>query len=312
MTEQPGTAAKTDEKKIPKRVKRFAATYRSLAAVGSEPASEYLENLVEFDGQGNVSRESKFFPDGNAEEISSYEYDSGGRMTGHLLEYVPDETSEKKVLERDGEGRITRETKYYGEFAGEHTDYVYNADGLITEVKSFDEEGDFSMREEITYDDKKQIASRSFFDNEGKLNEKRVFAIAADGLSVEEQVFDQAGTLKSNRTTKLNPEKKETDVVEKTGQGKLVSATHSVYDLNGNLIERHFKDFYSKVLKYAYDEQNRCISEELFDDHGTLLRKQIFEYDNEGRLVAEQNYEMDMTRGGRDKHQSLRYEYEYD
>ena len=312
MTEQPGTAAKADEKKIPRRVKRFAATYRSLAAVTSEPASEYLEHLVEFDGQGNILKESKFFPDGKAEEISSYEYDSGGRMTGHLLEYVPDETSEKKVLERDGEGRITRETKFYGEFAGEHTEYVYNADGLITEVKSFDEEGDFSMREEIAYNDKKQIASRTLYDKDGKLSEKRVFTIADDGFSVEEEMFDQDGLLKASRTTRLSPENKETDVIEKTGQGKLVSATHSVYDANGNLIERHFKDYYSKVLKYTYDEQNRCISEELFDDHGTLLRRQIFEYDSEGRLVAEQNYEMDMTRGGRDKHQVLRYEYEYD
>ena len=49
---------------------------------------------------------------------------------------------------------------------------------------------------------------------------------------------------------------------------------------------------------------------ELFDGNGILLRKNLYEYDDEGNVIAEQTYEMDTTRGGRDKHFGTRYEYE--
>jgi hypothetical protein len=42
-----------------------------------------------------------------------------------------------------------------------------------------------------------------------------------------------------------------------------------------------------------------------------LLRKNMYEYDEEGNVSAEQTYEMDTSRGGRDRHFGSRYEYDY-
>ena len=64
-------------------------------------------------------------------------------------------------------------------------------------------------------------------------------------------------------------------------------------------------------MKYEYNEKDLLITQELFDDNGMLLRKNMYDHDEEGNIIAEQTYEMDTTRGGRDKHFGTRYEYEF-
>lgn len=292
-----------------KHVRRYASLVRAFASGIDEPA-EYLESFIEFDNNGNTVKETKFLKDGSPEEISSFVYDDKNKLLENTLEYVPDEASEKRQLERDGEGRVIRETKFYGDMAGEHVEYSYDED-RITEIKSFDEEGDYLTREEILYDDKKQLISRTVFDKDNAVQEKKEYRHADDGQAVEENIFDGKGQLQKTTLTRINADKKETDSVEKTGQGKLISATHTTYDAHGNVLERRIKDYFSKRHVFAYDEQNRCIEEALYDEHGTLLRRQQFDYDSDGRLLAEQSYEMDVTRGGRDKHLAVRYEYGY-
>ena len=94
-----------------KQVRRYAAHVRGFST-GIDDAVEYLETSMEFDANGNTIKETKYLQDGSPEEVSSYVYDASNRLLEHTLEYVPDEASEKRVIERDGEGRIVRETKY--------------------------------------------------------------------------------------------------------------------------------------------------------------------------------------------------------
>jgi len=299
------------EKSKIKQVKRFATVFRSFAVADTgEEGYEYLEHLVEYDVRGNVIRETKFLEDGSPEEVNSYSYDASDKLTGHTLEYVPDETSERRAIERDCEGRIVSEQKFYGELSGERTDFEYSENGLVCGIKSYDEEGDFSTREEITYDEKKQMVQRATYDKDNALVEKRELNYAEDGRAVEEKLFGKDGNLQKTTTARRDDQGREVETVERTGQGKLISSVTSVYNEKGNLLERLSKDFNSKILRYTYDEQNRCTGEELFDENGTLLRKLVIELDNDGRVLAEQSYEMNAMRGVRDKHQAIRYEYE--
>ena len=300
----------TNEKKV-SQVRRYARLFRGFGASGEDEGAEYLEHLTDLDPEGQVLREVKYFEDGTEEEVSTYVYDSAHRLTGHTLQYVPDETSEKRVLERDGEGRLVRETKLYGELEGERTEYSYDDKGRVAEIRSFDEEGDFASQETVTYNGEGKITGRASTGPAGEILERKEYAYTDDGAAVTESVFDASGQLLKRTTSKFDEQQRETDTEERTGQGKRISAIRSSYDDRGNLVERRFIDFYSKTLRYAFDEQNHCISEELSDDQGRLLRKRLFDYDDEGRLAAEKSYEMDLSRGGRDRHQELRYEYEF-
>ena len=64
-------------------------------------------------------------------------------------------------------------------------------------------------------------------------------------------------------------------------------------------------------MRYTYDEQDRMLTQELFDGSGMLLKKNIYEYDEAGNIITEQTFEIDTSRGGRDKHFGTRYEYEF-
>jgi YD repeat-containing protein len=109
----------------------------------------------------------------------------------------------------------------------------------------------------------------------------------------------------------FNDKGKELSTVQTTPQGKLISGVKNKYDERGNLIEKVYKDFYSKTVTYTYDENDLLTTQELYDDSGLLLRKNMYEYDDDGNVITEQTYEMDTSRGGRDKHFGTRYEYEF-
>ena len=299
------------EKAKPKirQVRRYASHIRGFSP-GIDDAVEYLETSIEFDANGNTIKETKYLQDGSPEEVSSYLYDDGNRLLEHTLEYVPDEASEKRVIERDGDGRIVRETKFYGDMAGEHTDYAYEED-RIASIRSYDEEGDFQAREEIRYNEKKLPVARISYDKNDVVQERREYTHSDDGLSVEEKVIDAKGNLQRSSVTQLNANKKETQTVEKTGQGKLMSAIQSTYDEKGNLTERIIRDAFSKRHVFTYDDQDRCVEEALYGEGGILMRRNQFEFDENGRLLSEQNYVIDVTRGGRDKHLAIRYDYDY-
>src|SRR5204862_216347 len=136
----------------------------------------------QLDENGNTTVEEKYDSDGELEERNSFVFNANSKLLEHILLYAVEDVTERRLLNRDEKGRLTEETKYYGDDSGEKTAYVY-------------------------------------------------------------------------------------------------------------------------------DENDRCIMQELFDSNGVLLRKNMYEFDEEGNVIHETTYEMDTSRGGRDKHFETRYEY---
>jgi len=126
---------------------------------------------------------------------------------------------------------------------------------------------------------------------------------------IEEQNYDGNGKFVSKTIIRFDDSGKELSSLQTSAEGRLITSVENVFDEKGNVIEKHYKDFYSKTLRYAYDDKNRTISNELLDANGTLLRKSLYEYDDDDNIISEQFYEMDTTRGGRDTHKGSRYEY---
>lgn len=294
-----------------KTIRRFNQQYKSFSfsELMKKADDEYLELVVEMDSQGNVVRESKFSPDGELEERSEYVYSKGGKLLEHTLLYAIDDVTERKAYTRDDQDRLLSEVKLYGEDAGERMEYHYGAGDKVNAIVRHDEEGELDYKEEITYDEKGELASRKKYHREGSL----IYSLEVKrdvGATIEEHEFELDGTLKALTITAVDADGKEISSVQQNDKGKLISAVYSRYDDRGNLLERNYKDFYSKTIRYEYDEVNRMLTQELFDSTGLLLRKNIYEYDEAGQLAVEQVFEIDTSRGGRDKHYGNRYEYD--
>jgi YD repeat-containing protein len=298
-------------KKI-KSIKRYNQSYKNFSF--SDPTShaedEFMELEVAMDLNGNATQEIKYTQDGEIEEKNSYSFNEKGKLLSHELMYVLDDVTEKRVLTRNEKGFLVKEVKYYGSDSGESTIYEYNDKDNVVAIVHYDEEGNFVTREEISYDEKDNVSMRAVYDEKKNLQSKTTFT-STDRKTIEEYEYDSKEALVSKTVIRFNDLDKEESSVQTNPQGKLITAITNKFDDRGNVIEKVYKDFHSKTVRYDYDDNNRLISQELFDDSGLLLRKNLYEYDDDGNVVAEQNYEMDTTRGGRDKHYGTRYEYEF-
>ncbi len=299
-------------KKI-KLVRRLNQRYKnfSFSELMTKADEEYLESVLEMDQAGNVLSESKFDKQGELEEKNALTYTSDGKLIEHVLYYAMDDVTEKRLLNRNEEGRLLEEVKFYGDDAGERTAYEYNENNLISAIIEFDEEGSFISREEIKYDSEGSVFERIKSDENGNLIDRVLFEKANDSKVLLEKEFGSDGELKNVTTISFNEKGKELSSYQSTPEGKLITGIETSYDDKGNVIERDYKDFYAKTVRYEYDENNRMITQELFDGSGLLLRKNIYEYDESGNLLAEQTFEMDNSRGNKEKHFGTRYEYEF-
>jgi len=59
----------------------------------------------------------------------------------------------------------------------------------------------------------------------------------------------EQANLKSKTVIIFNEAGKEVSSSQRTADGKLISGVDSAYDEKGNVIERHYKDFYSKIVR---------------------------------------------------------------
>lgn len=298
-------------KKI-KSIKKYNQNYKNFSF--SDPTThakvEFLELAVIQDENGNISEEVKYASDGEVEEKNTYTFNDKGKLMEHVLLYAVDDVTERRVLERNEKGFLISETKYYGDDSGESTKYEYDDKDHVTAILIYDEEGQFISREEIKYDEKGSLSERITHDTDKKITGRTTFSPAVEN-KIEETEFDAKGAVISKTVTIFDEKGKEVSSKQMTPDGKMISGFKNTYDERGNLVEKIYKDFYSKKLKYEYNEKDQLISQELFDDSGLLLRKNMYDYNDEGNVIAEQTYEMDTARGARDKHFGTRYEYEF-
>lgn len=295
-----------------KTIRRFHQVYKTLSfsELMMKADDEFLELVVDMDAMGNVLKESKFDNSGELEERNDYCYTESGKLLEHELYYALDDVTEKRLFKRNDKGLLLQEVKVYGEDEGEKIEYTYDAADRVVSLIRYDEEGDQDFREEFNYDEKGELLARHKFSADGRLLEE-LTAQRGESLLVEEKSYDDSGALESTTITQFDSNGKELSSRQTNSQGKLIAAINTTYDERGNVVERAYKDFYSKTIRYAYDEENRMTTQELFDSTGLLLRKNIYEYDDVGQLVNEQVFEIDASRGGRDKHYGMRFEYDY-
>lgn len=298
-------------KKISK-IRRYNRYFKSFNFSNTQEigGEEHLESNIEMDEKGNTLLEEKYGSDGELEERNTYAYNTEGKLLEHNLLFAAEDATERRILKRDEAGKLLMETKFYGDDSGEHTEYVYNDRGEPVERRNFDEEGNFISKDVFRYDEKGGLTEQITSDESEVVSSRITFA-NKDDKTIEQCEYGGDGKLVSRTIAVFNEAGKEISSVQTTPEGKLISSVHTLYDENGNVLERQYKDFYSKTVKYQYDANNRCIVQELFDGNGILLRKNMYEYDEDGNLEREQTYEMDTSRGGRDKHFETRYEYEF-
>jgi hypothetical protein len=290
-----------------KTVKRFTRVFKSLQFKSeAENLAEYLSLQSTYDENGRLTEELKFREDGTIEERNVFRW-VNNMLVSHLIEMPQEGMEEEYRYTRTENGKLLKEQKFYSGEPGEATEYFYNPDGLPEKIIKYDVDGVKEGEELFEYADK-QLTVHRIYDAEGKLSVVNEY-VNKDGRPVLRKEKDAEGNLMSETEYEYDDKGNLINSVTRNEEGEIVESISVKFDERGNVTEKKIRDYHPRVFCFQYDENNRCISEEMYNAFGQLSSKTVYEYDDAGELIAEINYNIDHSYSHHDYNKAHRYEY---
>ncbi len=236
---------------------------------------EYLEILqyqikTNYDKLGKVSSVIHYDGEGNLQSKDIYYYNNVGYLV-ELSSYGPDGLLLwKNIFAYGDHNKITHEASYNpdGSLAWEDK-YKYDKnDHLIEKVSYLIEEENEYVSRTFRYDSQNQLVKETSFYPDGKRSSDFIYTYDFDGKLVEEKFYDyyKKLTLKDQYKYDRKDNLKEWVLIDK--DGKLVNNYQGI----------------AKKL-YQYNRNSDVINIELKDDRGSVVKKEIFQYGKDGRLI---------------------------
>jgi hypothetical protein len=249
--------------------------------------------------------------DDERREVHHYTYDANNKLIIHHIEIEEEGVSEQFEYTRDDKGRITEEIKFYGEDPGERILYSYGATDNPVSIERFDADGEPESFETIIYNEKYLPTEIKKMDGQRNLTEHSVVEYNEKELPVSKITRNGNGALVSTASFSYNDKDEIIRVTETNSDGVITSDILTTYDERGNVIERVIKDFHSRTLHFSYDDNNNCIEEITLDEHGNMIMKTSYQFNELNQVIEESGYYLDTNRGAKSGNSKSRYEYEY-
>lgn len=235
------------------------------------PSTDGLKRVLvdEWISEDRVQHNNLFDDDGTPWGRCVRKFDDRGNMVEETL-YDGDNTIEKRrVCRYDDHGNMVKHTIYRGERDGipdQYTfQYVYGEGGQVLERREFNKYR--MLSKEVIYDDCGRMTRRTTYDNDGKETLKECYVYDADGKLLEEH--ELCGEEPSKRVYK--------------------------YDCKGNQIYSYLdkNGIEAAGIRYTYDENNRMVDNRSLIEDGTVIYRESYGYDSEGRKNKQIDYQED-------------------
>ena len=236
---------------------------------------EYLEILqyqikTNFDKLGKVTSIIHYGGEGNLQRKDIYHYNNDGFLI-ELSSYGPDGLlAWKNIFTYNEHNKITQEASYDpdGSLAWEDK-YKYDRnDHLLEKVSYLVEDKNEYVSRTFRYNSQNQLAKETSYYPDGKRSSDFIYKYNFDGKLLEEKFYDyyKKLTLKDQYKYDRKDNLKEWILIDKNG--KLVN--------NYEGIPEKF---------YQYNRKNNIIGIEMKNDQGNIVKKEIFQYGKDERLL---------------------------
>ena len=219
-------------------------------------------------------------------------------------------------------GKVTSIIYYGGEGKLQRKDiYYYNNDGFPVELSSYGPDGLLAWKNIFTYNEHNKITQEASYDPDGSLAwedkykyDKNDHLLEKVSYLVEDKKEYVSRTFRYNSQNQLA---KETSYYP---DGKRSSDFIYTYDFDSKLLEEKFYDYYKKLTlkdqykydrkdnlkewilinkdgklvnnyegiaekSYQYNRKNNIIGIEMKNDQGNIVKKEIFQYGKDERLL---------------------------
>ncbi len=159
---------------------------------------------------------------------------------------------------KDHLGRSRVSTSYYRGELSRKTYTYYSEDGRADRVEAYDKDGVLTGEVKARYDERGNLLTWASF-------------IEGGAMQRVEKTYDSQDRVIKNETYQMD--------------GTLTSTSEMEYDEKGNLIsQKEYGDTRSTMIRrYAYDDQDRRISEHAYYENGDLAFYNVFEYGENGK-----------------------------
>ena len=236
---------------------------------------EYLEILqyqikTNFDKLGKVTSIIQYGGEGNLQRKDIYHYNNDGFLI-ELSSYGPDGLlAWKNIFTYNEHNKITQEASYDPDGSLDWEDkYKYDRnDHLLEKISYLVEDKNEYVSRTFRYNSQNQLAKETSYYPDGKRSSDFIYTYNFDGKLLEEKFYDyyKKLTLKDQYKYDRKDNLKEWILIDKNG--KLVN--------NYEGIAEKF---------YQYNRKNNIIGIEMKNDQGNIVKKEIFQYGKDERLL---------------------------
>lgn len=257
-----------------------------------------------YDEAGNMTECFRYDAKDALQWSYTHEYDENGTL--RKKSWFDEEGTLTDRSEYDENGVLVRSGGVAYTLDGEtvqlayHYTYRYNDNGDPLEELQIDEDGTVVWRKEWTYDENGNLIR--YLSDHGSIVTHEEYTYDENGRKIEyeyrhERLFDKPY---HNRTTYAYDEDGNlSQVIEyrEMNYGWIVSeeTVYSGYDENGNATIEQIRYPSSAVIgantENAYDENGNLLSSLIYDFYGNLLKKETYQYDEEGREILQESYD---------------------
>ena len=236
---------------------------------------EYLEILqyqikTNFDKLGKVTSIIHYGGEGNLQRKDIYHYNNDGFLI-ELSSYGPDGLlAWKNIFTYNEHNKITQEASYDPDGSLDWEDkYKYDRnDHLLEKVSYLVEDKNEYVSRTFRYNSQNQLAKETSYYPDGKRSSDFIYTYNFDGKLLEEKFYDyyKKLTLKDQYKYDRKDNLKEWILIDK----------------NGKLVNN-----YEGIAKksYQYNGKNNIIGIEMKNDQGNIVKKEIFQYGKDERLL---------------------------
>ena len=236
---------------------------------------EYLEILqyqikTNFDKLGKVSSIIHYDGEGNLQRKDICYYNNDGFLV-ELSSYGPDGLLAWKNIFAFGEhNKITHEASYDpdGSLAWEDKYKYDKSDHLLEKVSYLVEDKNEYISRTFRYNSQDQLAKETSYYPDGKRSSDFIYTYDFDGKLLEEKFYDyyKKLTLKDQYKYDRKDNLKEWILINK--DGKLANNYEGIAEKS-----------------YQYNRKNNIIGIEMKNDQGNIVKKEIFQYGKDERLL---------------------------
>ena len=236
---------------------------------------EYLEILqyqikTNFDKLGKVTSIIHYGGEGNLQRKDIYHYNNDGFLI-ELSSYGPDGLlAWKNIFTYNEHNKITQEASYDPDGSLDWEDkYKYDRnDHLLEKISYLVEDKNEYVSRTFRYNSQNQLAKETSYYPDGKRSSDFIYKYNFDGKLLEEKFYDyyKKLTLKDQYKYDRKDNLKEWILIDK----------------NGKLVNN-----YEGIAKksYQYNGKNNIIGIEMKNDQGNIVKKEIFQYGKDERLL---------------------------